>query len=81
MTRILIQHRMTGLYFKGLGSWTQFESEAFHFSSSTTALLFCVRHRLSLTQIVMKFGEQRYDIQLPIADEAHWDQRPSFAAR
>lgn len=68
-TRVLIQHRVTGLYFKALGSWTQFEPEAFQFSSSTSALLYCLKHRLTTTQIVMKFGEQRYDIQLPVSDE------------
>lgn len=69
-TRVLIQHRVTGLYFKALGSWTQFEPEAFQFSSSTTALLYCLRHRLTMTQIVMKFGEERYDIYLPVPDES-----------
>lgn len=67
---IVIQHRVNGLFLKALGSWTKAENEAYSFSSSTTALLFCLRHQLSLTQIVMKFGEDRYDIQLPVPDES-----------
>lgn len=80
-TRVFVQHRLTGLYFKALGSWTQFESEAFQFSSSTSALLYCLRNRLTMTQIVMKFGEARYDIRLPVSDESSVDPHyPLFAS-
>lgn len=69
-TRIIIQHRVNRLFLKALGSWTQHEGEAYSFSTTTTALLFCLRHQLHLTQIVMKFGEDRYDIQLPVQDDS-----------
>jgi hypothetical protein len=78
-TRIVIQHRITGMYLKALGNWTQFEPEGFNFSSTSSALLFCLRHQLTPTVIVMKFGEQRYDIQLPVCDEGQWNQSSTFA--
>jgi hypothetical protein len=78
-TRIVIQHRVTGMYLKALGNWTQFEPDAFSFSNTSSALLFCLRHHLSPAVIVMKFGEQRYDIQLPVCDEGAWNQSSTFA--
>lgn len=74
MTRIIIQDRSTGMYLKNLGRWTQKEAEAFSFSCTSSALLYCVRNQLAQTQIVMKFGPERYDIQLPVFDQSRWNQ-------
>ncbi len=67
-TRVLVRDTMTGLYLKRLGSWTQHETEAFSFSQTATALLFCLRHDLSMTQVILRFGEEQYDIEFVIPD-------------
>jgi hypothetical protein len=64
--RILVQQTATGHYFKDVGLWTQINSEAMDFMSSTAAIDFCVTNKLEGVQLVLKFDEQPYDIVLPV---------------
>jgi len=64
--RILLQQKDTGLYFKDVGAWVRNSSEAMDFVNSTAAIDFCVANKLTDTQVVLKFEEQKYDIVLPV---------------
>jgi hypothetical protein len=67
--RILLQQKETGEYFKDVGAWTRDPAEAMDFLSSTRAIDFCVRNKISPVQIVLKFDEQHYDIVLPMVTD------------
>ncbi len=68
--RILLQSKETGLYFRDIGDWTRYSSEALDFLSSTAAIDFCVANKISGVHLVLKFDEQRYDIVLPVGTRA-----------
>lgn len=63
--RILLQHKVTGLYLTDTGGWSRLSSEALDFVSSTTALDFCAANALKDIQLVLKFQEEKFDIVLP----------------
>lgn len=67
--RILLQEINNGLYFKENGVWTRDAVEGMDFLSSTKAIEYCMAHRISGVQLVLKFDEQLYDIVLPLAAE------------
>jgi len=72
-TRVLVRDRITGLYLKQLGSWTQDEAKAAGFSCSATAFHFCLRHELTTAQIVLRFGDERYDLRFSVSEaEQRW---------
>ena len=64
--RILLQQKDTGLYFKELDSWVRPHTEAKDFISSTAALDFCKRNKLTGVQMVLKFEEQEHELVLPV---------------
>jgi hypothetical protein len=64
--RILLQQKVTGLYFKDIESWTRNTSEAMYFLSSSAAIDFCVLNKLTDVHLVLKFVEQQYDIVMPV---------------
>jgi hypothetical protein len=64
--RILLQQKETGLYFKDLASWARYQSEAMDFVSSTEAMDFCAKNKLTGVQMVLKFEEQAYELVLPV---------------
>lgn len=64
--RILLQHRLTGLYLQEDLSWTRQSTEALDFLSSSTAIDFCATNRLSEVQLVFKFDEHKYEIVVPM---------------
>ena len=64
--RILLQQKDTGLYFKDLDSWARQQSEAVDFVSSTAAMDFCKKNKISGVQMVLKFEEQAYELVLPV---------------
>ena len=68
--RILLQQKDTGLYFKDIDSWSRTSADALDFVSSTAAIDFCGVNKLSDTQLVLKFDEQKYDIVLPVLPPA-----------
>lgn len=64
--RILLQQKITGLYFKESGVWTANAVEAADFLSSTEAMAFCASKKISGVQLVLKFAEEHYDIVMPM---------------
>jgi hypothetical protein len=64
--RILLQQKETGSYLQETGVWTSNPAQAMDFLSSTHALEYCITHRISGVQLVLKFEEQHYDIVLPM---------------
>jgi hypothetical protein len=64
--RILLQQKDTGFYFKDLDSWVRQQTEAMDFVSSTAALDFCKRNKLTGVQMVLKFEEQEHELVLPV---------------
>ena len=63
--KVLIQNPMTLSYLAGDSKWTRRSEEAVDFSESRKAAAFCFEHRLLDMQIVLKFPDPRYDVQMP----------------
>ena len=64
--RILVQNPLTLSYYIELGKWTRDPDLASAFSNSQEAVRHCMENGLHNLQIVFKFPDDRYDIQLPI---------------
>jgi hypothetical protein len=64
--RVLLQQIDSGLYLQDVNSWSRRNVEAIDFLSSTAAIEFCLTHKISGVQLVLKFDEQRYEIVLPV---------------
>lgn len=64
--KVLLQHKQSGLYLKGVGATTPYRVEAMDFLSSTQAIEYCADHKITGMQIVLRFDEQRFDIVLPL---------------
>ena len=74
--RILLQQKITGLYFQDIDSWVRNSSNAMDFINSTAAIEFCVTNKLSDVQLVLKFDEQKYDIVMPMEQPQRHLDRP-----
>jgi len=78
--RILLQQKETGLYVKDVDAWAREPIEAMDFVSSTKAIDFCVTHKISGVQLVLKFEEHLHDIVLPmVTDRRHHSERGRFS--
>src|SRR3954454_16462671 len=64
--RILVQNPLTLSYYMQPGKWTHDPSVACAFSTSQEAVRHCMENGLHNLQIVFKFPDDRYDIELPI---------------
>jgi hypothetical protein len=64
--RILVQNPLTLSYYTQSGKWTRDPELAFAFSNSQEAVNHCMSNGLHNLQIVFKFPDDRYDIELPI---------------
>ncbi len=65
--KIVLQHRLSGLYVGDDGSWPHNSEEALLFDDTTAAIKYCRLHELREIQIVMKFGGEEYDVRLPVS--------------
>ena len=72
--KVLLQHKESGLYLKERGVTTDNQADAMDFLSSTRAIEFCLAHRITGMQIVLRFDEQHFDIVLPMVVNS---KRPS----
>ncbi len=75
--RIVLQNKLSGLYFKDIDAWVRDSSEAMDFVSSTAAIDFCVVNKLDAMQLVFKFEDQQYDIVHPIQPEEIGTDQPT----
>ena len=67
MMKVVIQNPFTLSYLQSLGKWTYHCEEAFPFESSARAIQFCREHELSDMQVVLKFPNGRFDVELPVS--------------
>jgi hypothetical protein len=78
--KVLLQYKETGLYLKEVGVTTHDTKDAMDFLSSSRAIEFCARHKITGMQIVLRFDEQHFDIVLPmVMDRRYHNPRPSPA--
>ena len=66
---IVIQNCKTHLYLHRNGDWTEDPNAAADFESSVLARSYIQTHHLAQAQIVMRFGDPRYDVVVPISEE------------
>ena len=69
-SRIVLQNRESLLYLKGADQWTPNVSEASSFDHVADANNFARRSKLSVLDIVMSFGDPRYDVRLAASTQA-----------
>src|SRR3954469_11950418 len=62
--RILVQNPLTLSYYMQPGKWTHDPALACAFSTSQEAVRHCMENGLHNLQIVFKFPDDRYDIEL-----------------
>jgi hypothetical protein len=65
--RIVLQHKVSLEYLKDDFSWINSFEEAKSFGTSLQAMDFSRSHKLTETQVVLKFEDPQYDIVLPTA--------------
>jgi len=63
-SRIVLQSRESLLYLKGEDEWTSEVAEAAKFEHIADANTFARRSKLTRLDIVMSFGDPRYDVRL-----------------
>src|SRR6185436_18315442 len=64
--KILVQNPLTLSYYMQPGKWTHDPALACAFSTSQEAVRHCMENGLHNLQVVFKFPDDRYDIELPI---------------
>ncbi len=73
--KVIIQHPFTLSYLQNPGKWTKLPDAALTFENSRAAINFCLANDLSDMQVVLKFPEDRFDIQLPITSTLEMSKR------
>jgi hypothetical protein len=64
--RVLVQDLVTSAYFQGPGCWTADAERALAFADSHAAAQFCLENEITQAQVVLKFPDDQYDVQLPL---------------
>jgi len=62
--RVFIRQNGTGLYLGRDLKWRNDEESALHFRQSIEVMEFCARHNIANCQIVLRFGDRRWDITI-----------------
>ena len=73
--KVFIRSKETGEFLCKTKEWSKEMSCALDFKSSIEALTFCGKHRIANSEILMSFGEARYDVVLPAFEGRDW-QKP-----
>jgi len=82
--RTLLQHARTGLYLRGLGSWTADPYDAFDFQHSQKAIDFACKHGIIGVQIALRSIDSDCDevVALPgVATNTESTRQLTFDAR
>ncbi|MDB6063979.1 MAG: hypothetical protein JWR26_187 [Pedosphaera sp.] len=66
--KVVLQSKVSLLYFKDGATWVPGWTNARNFGTSLTAMDFCRSHRLEHVQVVLKFADEKYDITLQILE-------------
>ena len=61
---IVLQNRESHLYLKEVGQWTSVVEDAAKFEHIADASAFARHSKLSILDIVMSFGDPKYDVRL-----------------
>jgi hypothetical protein len=64
----LVRDRSTGLFLSDDGDWTADQSHAAGFKTLSEAVRVCQQHGVREGDVLLKFGGERYDLVLPLAD-------------
>jgi hypothetical protein len=67
--KVLVQNCQTREWLREPEEWTANIKLAKTFPTSVEALRYCQEHRISKTQIVLRFGDERFDVKIPVSDE------------
>jgi hypothetical protein len=62
--RVILQNRRTRLYFRGSNEWTPDIAQAANFEQVIAALEFVRQSKHAHLDILMSFGEPRYDVRI-----------------
>jgi hypothetical protein len=74
--KVILQSKVSLLYFKDGANWISDWAEARDFGSSLKAIDFCQRHHLEHMQVVLKFADQKYDITLQMVQSQKSGKSP-----
>jgi hypothetical protein len=70
--KVLIQNPVTLEYFHSPLSWSSAADDAMAFEDSHSAVQFCLEHGLAAMNVVLKFDDGQYDLQVPVlAADSH----------
>ncbi len=64
--RILLRHIKTGQFYRESNDWTDAAEEALCFQHSGHAIQVATEQELKDAEILLAFGDPRYDIHLPL---------------
>lgn len=64
--KVLIQNPLTLSYLQEIGTWTSDEEKAYSFRDSRSAIQFCLRNDMEDMQVLLKGGDDRFDMQVPV---------------
>ena len=79
--KILVQNPLTLSYLQDNQHWTNNPDQASAFTNSQSAITFCREHDLAEMQIVLKFPDDRYDVQMPVDFDAASNRRKDIQER
>lgn len=75
--KVVLQHRLSLLYFGNDGNWTANQQEARDFGASLKAMDFLEARRLEDTHVVLKFDNTKYDIVLQSSTQPKTSSAPT----
>jgi len=64
--KVLVQNPLTLSYMQKPEGWTGNPEQASAFPDTRSAIQFCREHDLADMQVVLKFPDERFDVQLPV---------------
>ncbi|MDB6066113.1 MAG: hypothetical protein JWR26_2321 [Pedosphaera sp.] len=67
--KIILQHRTSRLFLSGRNDWTSDVKDARNFQQIVSAIDFVSAGRLTNLDVLMHFGDPRYDVRLPASPE------------
>ena len=77
--KVLVQNPITMEFLESDDHWTEEAAEAFAFADSHEAVHYCLLHGLGKMQVVLKFEDGRYDVQLPVGESEHMPEPAGYA--
>jgi hypothetical protein len=79
--KVLVQNPLTLSYLQKPEGWTRNPEQATAFPDTRSAVQFCREHDLADMQVVLKFPDERFDVQLPVTFGAPASQRGEIQER